>query len=55
VRWDAAATRKTLVGSIFADFGVRYRDLKFTYIQTYRRRGFKEQNSGHEFGPIAVS
>ena len=53
--FDTGATRKPLIGSLFAGFGVRYRDLKFTYVQTYRSRRFKEQNSGRQFGSIAVS
>jgi hypothetical protein len=53
--FDTGATRKPLIGGMYAGFGIRYQDLKFTYVQTYRSRRFKEQNRGREFGSIAVS
>ena len=53
--FDTGATRKPLIGGIYAGVGVRYRDIKLTYVQTYRSRRFKEQNQGREFGSIAIS
>ena len=54
-KFDTGATRKPFIGGLYAGFGLRYRDLKFTYVQTYRSRRFKQQNSGRSFGSIAVS
>jgi len=53
--FDTGATRKPFVGGLSVGFGVRYRDLKFTYVQTYRSRRFKAQIRGRNFGSIAVS
>jgi len=53
--FDTGATRKPFVGGLSAGFGVRYGDLKFTYVQTYSSRRFKEQIRGREFGSIMVS
>jgi len=53
--FNTGATRKPFVGGLFAGFGVRYRDLKLTYVQTYRSRRFKEQIRGREFGSIAIT
>jgi hypothetical protein len=53
--FDTGATRKPVIGSLFAGFGIRYRDLKLTYAQTRNSRRFKEQNRGREFGSIAIS
>ncbi len=53
--FDTGATRKPLIGGLFAGFGIRYRDLKLVYMQTYRSRRFKEQSSGREFGSISLT
>ena len=53
--FDTGATRKPFIGGLFVGFGVRYRDLNFTYVQTYRSRRFKEQIRGRAFGSIVVS
>ena len=53
--FDTGATRKPFVGDLFAGLGVRYRNLDFTYVQTYRTRRFKEQIRVSSFGSIAVS
>lgn len=53
--FDTGVTRKPLVGGLSVGFGIRYRDLKFTYVQTYSSRRFEEQIRGRAFGSIAVS
>ncbi len=53
--FDTGATRKPFVSDLFTGLGVRYRNLDFTYVQTYRSRRFKEQNRSNSFGSIAVS
>ena len=53
--FDTGATRKPFIGGLFAGFGVRYKDLKLTYLQTYRSRRFKEQDRGRVFGSISIS
>mgnify|MGYP001553124146 FL=1 len=53
--FDTGVTREPFVGDIYAGFGFRYRDLKITYVQTYRSLRFKEQSKGKEFGSIVVS
>ena len=53
--FETGATRKPFVGGLFLGSGVRYRDLKFTYVQTYRSRRFKEQIRGRSFGSMVVS
>ena len=54
-KFGTDVTRKPFIGGLFAGFGVRYRDLKFTLVQTYRSRRFKEQFRGRELGSIAVT
>jgi len=53
--FNTGATRRPLVGGLFAGFGIRFRDLKFTYVQTYRSRRFKEQIRGRSFGSMVLS
>ena len=53
--FDTGATREPFIGSLFAGFGVRYGNLKFTYVQSYRSRRFKEQIRVSDFGSITVS
>ena len=53
--FDTDATRRPFIGGLYAGFGVRYGDLKLTYVQTFRSRRFKEQNKGREFGSIAIT
>jgi len=53
--FDTGATRKPFAGGLSVGFGVRYGDLKFTYVQTYSSRRFTEQIRGRSFGSIAVS
>lgn len=53
--FDTGVTQEPFVGAIFAGFGIRYRDLEVSYVQTSISRRFKEQSSGQQFGSIAVS
>jgi len=40
---------------IYAGFGIRFHDIKFTYVQNYHSRRFKEQQCGKEFVSITIS
>ena len=53
--FDTGASRRPFIFGLFAGFGVRYRDLKFTYLKTYRSRRFEEQDKGRVFGSISIS
>lgn len=52
---DTGVTRKPFVGDLFAGFGLRYRDVELTYVQTYRSERFKGQAGGQRFGSLVAT
>ncbi len=53
--FDTGVTREALVGGLYAGVAVRYRDVQFSYVQTYRTDRFKEQTGNQQFGSLAAS
>ena len=53
--FDTGVTREPLAGGLYVGIGIRYRDVEFSYVQTYRTDRFKEQTGNHQFGSLAMS
>lgn len=53
--FNTGVTRKPFIGGLYVGFGIRYRNLNLTYVQTYRSRTFKQQKRGRGFGSISVT
>jgi lipid A 3-O-deacylase len=45
---------KPLVAEAYVGFGVRYQDLNFSYVHTYRSKEFDGQNSAQSFGSLTL-
>jgi len=52
--YDTGVDREPFVGEFYAGFGVRYEDLEFSYVHTYRTRTFETQEQSQSFGSLAV-
>lgn len=52
--FDTGNTRETWVGDSFLGFGVRWKMLEFSYVQTWRTRTYEEQQGNTEYGSLAL-
>lgn len=52
--FDTGVDKKPLVGELYAGFGIRYHDLEFSYVHTFRTKEFETQSSSQSFGSLAV-
>jgi hypothetical protein len=46
--------RRPLVGEVYAGFGVRYRDIEFSYAHTLRTEEYRTQRGTAAFGTLAI-
>lgn len=46
--------RTPFVGEVFAGLGIRYRDVEFSYVHTWRTEEYREQISPANFGSVAI-
>jgi hypothetical protein len=53
--FDTGTSSETLVGELYAGFGIRYRRWNFSYVHTYRSREFKGQDDAPSFGSLTLS
>jgi len=52
--FDTGNTRETWVGDSFLGFGVRWKMLEFSYVQTWRTKTYEEQVGNTRFGSVAL-
>ncbi|BDS07290.1 membrane protein [Oceaniferula spumae] len=52
--YDTNVDREPLVGELYAGFGVRYSDLEFSYVHTFRTKTFETQEDSQSFGSLAI-
>lgn len=52
--FDTGNSRETWVGEAYLGFGVRWRDLEFSYVHTWRTEEYEEQLNGANFGSLAL-
>ncbi len=52
--FDTGVKREPWVAEIYAGFGIRYRGWEFGYVQTFRSKRFKSQDSPPSFGSLAI-
>lgn len=52
--FDTGVTSKTVVGEIYAGFGIGYNRWNFSYVHTFRSKEFKGQDETQSFGSLTV-
>ncbi|MBK1831976.1 lipid A deacylase LpxR family protein [Verrucomicrobiaceae bacterium R5-34] len=52
--YDTNVDREPFVAELYAGFGVRYSDLEFSYVHTYRTKTFETQDNNQSFGSLAI-
>ena len=52
--YDTGVDREPFVGELYAGFGIRYSDLEFSYVHTFRTKTFETQADSQSFGSLAV-
>ncbi len=52
--FDTGNTRVPFVGEVGCGFGIRYKAAEFNYVHTWRTEEYREQDSGANFGSVAL-
>ena len=52
--FDTGNRRDPWVGEVFCGVGVRYKDVEFSYVHTWRTQEYREQETGSNFGSVAI-
>jgi len=52
--YDTNVDREPFVGELYAGFGIRYSDLEFSYVHTFRTKTFETQKESQSFGSLAI-
>ena len=52
--FSTGTNSRPAVAEVYAGFGLRYREVNFSYVHTYRTKEFDGQNSAQSFGSLTL-